>query len=191
MRKLVWTPKQREIYSKLQSGLSPKDILAQGYGRTSVYRVKNYLDAGKGPDSSGNGQNKDVSPGRPLSSPSGSPLGEHQYDSRVRIRTLDPVEVGGLYIEPADWRINQYGGFLIMNTHNFAREKFGYEGSVGDFICDAVQVLRTVMGLDIMSFEYLIKEDNHGGGEEESDQGGNIPEEAGDEPGGESGDEER
>lgn len=166
-RKIRWTPAQRQIYEYLKSGLHINDVVAKGHGRSNVSRVNREIKEGKGPP--------EPSPAPPpaeqitrTSTPSGS---VNEPETRVRIRTLNPVEVGGLFIEPADWRINQYGGFLILSTHAHAREVFDYGGTVGDFLCDAVQILRRLMGMDVMSFDYLNKEDHDNGGGEEDGEG--------------------
>ncbi|MDP2734776.1 MAG: hypothetical protein Q8P12_01060 [bacterium] len=163
-RKITWTEKQKEIAGLLRQGRDHNDLIQSGYGRATVFRVQKALKTEE--------KGKERQP-VPQFTPESPP------DTRVRIRTLDPVEVGGLYIEPADWRINQYGAFLIVNTHEYAKQKYGYSGTVGDFICECVQVMRERMLLDVMSFDYLLKEDGNG---KEGDQGAGVLEETGDEP---------
>ncbi|MGQ9545930.1 MAG: hypothetical protein ACUVTR_02025 [Dehalococcoidia bacterium] len=163
MGAIKWTARQREIANLLKQGKTQKEIIAAGYKKATISRVRTALKAEeKEMIKQGGTQNGTV--------PSIS-------DTRVRVRTLDPVEVGGIIIEPADWRINQYGGFLILNTYEHARKKYGYSGTVGDFVCDACQVMRKVMGLDLVSTEYLIKvkEDDNGRREEgQNNSGGQL-----------------
>jgi len=172
-RKIRWTPAQRQIYGYLKDGYRVNDVVAKGHGRSNVERVNREIKLGKGPPDLSPAP---VPPGEPITRTSTPTASKEEPETRVRIRTLNPVEVGGLFIEPADWRINQYGGFLILNTHAYARERFDYSGTVGDFLCDAVQVMRQLMGLDIMSFDYLNKEDHDNGGGESEDggEGSNI-----------------
>ena len=186
-RKIRWTKAQREILTFLRQGLRVNDVVAKGYGRSNIERVHREFKRGTVPppipgEEEDGAQPGNDSEGAKNTSPTGT---EGETSNKVKIRTLNPVSVGGIFIEPADWRINQYGGFMIMNTHALAKEKFGYTGSVGEFLCDACQILRTLMGGTAMPFDYLIKEgeDNDNGSEEDS-EGTDIHEEIGDRAGG-------
>lgn len=173
---LEWTPKQAEIAVLLRGGADPQAVIAKGYTKTMVSRVGKALKSGQAPP----GINPEI---KPETTPK-QELASTRGETHIRPRTVESVGVGEILIEPADWRVNQYGGFLILSTYEHARQRFGYEGTVGDFLCDACQVVRKVMGLDIVSCEYLIKEDENGrepeSGEETS-QGAGIPGESGDE----------
>lgn len=171
-RQITWTPKQKEIADLIRQGKTTKEIIEAGHGRATIERVRAAL---KKEQKEAEDKRRQAG-GGPPSNPPGT---------NVRTRTLDPVEVGGLLIEPADWRINQYGAFLILTTHDIAKQKYGYEGTVGEFLCDACQVLRRIMGLDVMSFEYLLKEDGNGTEPgKETNQGTRVSTESGEEPDG-------
>jgi len=181
-RKIRWTTAQREILTFLRNGLRVNDVVAKGYGRSNIERVNREFKRGTVPppipgeqeNAAGSGSDSE---GTHTTAPTGA---EGEPGTKVKIRTLNPVSVGGIFIEPADWRINQYGGFMIMNTHALAREKFGYTGTVGEFLCDACQVLRTMMGGNPMPFDYLLKEgEDNDNGSEESGEGTELSEEGG------------
>lgn len=165
---LEWNPKQQEVAGFLREGLDRKAIMAKGYSKTMVSRVATALKT----------QGK---PSEIAKSEAGAGESSTKGATIIRPRTLDSVVVGEFIIEPADWRLNQYGGFLVLNTYEWARQKFGYTGTVGDFICDACQIMRLIMGLEVVSTEYLIKpkEDDHNGRGEEASQGTNVPANAG------------
>lgn len=192
MRKLKWTPKQKEVLALVKQGKTRKEAIEAGFGRSTYDRVKREYARGVDPGEKKERKRaaKPKTPAAPPASYPASPLAETREQFRpetnVRIRTLDPVEIGALLIEPADWRINQYGGFLILNTYEHAREVFGYGGTVGDFLCEAVQVLRKAMGLDLISDVYLMKEEVDGGRKEDG-EGEGVLAEAGHEPDGEDG----
>ena len=168
-RQITWTDKQKEIAELLRGGASRQEIMSKGHSKTAVSRVataiKVELDEKR---------KQAETDGKPPAGEAG--LQSTQGETKIRTRTLDAVVVGEFIIEPADWRLNQYGGFLVLNTYERARQKFGYTGTVGDFICDACQIMRLIMGLDMVSTEYLIKpkEDDNGRGEEAS-QGTGVP----------------
>lgn len=176
-RQITWTDKQKEIAELLRGGASRQEIMAKGHSKTAVSRVATTIKAEL------DEKRKQAGPeGKPQAEAVPSTLGE----TKIRGRTLDPVVVGEFIIEPADWRLNQYGGFLVLNTYEWARQKFGYTGTVGDFICDSCQIMRLIMGLDMVSTEYLIKpkEDDHNGRGEQASQGTSVPANAGEENGG-------
>jgi hypothetical protein len=181
-RQIRWTTAQREILTFLRQGLRVNDVVAKGYGRSNIERVNREFKKGTVPPPIPGVENTVAEPGSDSegtknTSPTGS---DGETSNKVKIRTLNPVSVGGIFIEPADWRINQYGGFMIMNTHALARERFGYTGTVGEFLCDACQVLRTLMGGTPMPFDYLIKEgEDNDNGSEESGEGTDVHEEIG------------
>ena len=168
-RKIRWTTAQREILTFLRQGLRVNDVVAKGYGRSNIERVNREFKKGTVPPPIP-GDDGQTTPAKDSeSTTTTTPTGaDGEGGTKVKIRTLNPVSVGGIFIEPADWRINQYGGFMIMNTHALAKEKFGYTGTVGEFLCDACQVLRTLMGGTAMPFDYLIKEG------EENDDGSEV-----------------
>lgn len=172
----MWTPRQQEIAAMLREGKPQKDIIAAGYGKTNISKVRTALRAE---------QQKEEEAKKAKETPGGAGLPGSAHETRIRPRTLEALEVGALIIEPADWRINQYGGFLIMNTYEMARQRYGYEGTVGEFICDAIQTLRTIMGMEIMPFQYLQEVGDNGSTGEEASQRGGVSAAAGEEPGGE------
>lgn len=181
---LIWTRKQREIYNLLAAGMRPVDIRRKGYSRSSVDRVVREIANGRKPDGPlppPPPETKPVEQPRSDPKPAASSSPPHAPSTqKIRFRTQDALEIGGVFIVPEDWHINQYGGLLIVDTYNRAREKYGYEGSVGDFICDACQVLRRVMGAELMPFDYLFKEDTDNDNRETTDEGGTILEESSD-----------
>lgn len=160
----------------LDRGATTKEILASSHSKATLSRVRDALEKErKQAEKQAEEERKQKTQQFPSS----------QHDTIVKPRSLEPIVVGGLIIEPADWRINQYGGFLIMSTYEWARQKYGYEGTVGEFLCDTVQVMRRIMGLDIMPFQYLTKEGDNGATGEEANQGGDVSAESRERPGGE------
>jgi hypothetical protein len=162
MSNIMWTPKQQEIATMLREGKPQKEIIAAGHGKAAISKVRAALRAEE------KAKAKEIK--ETQETPGKSTL---ETQTRIKPRTLETIEIGALIIEPADWRINQYGAFLIMTTYEIAKQQHGYEGTVGEFICDSVQVLRKIMGLDMMAFDYLMaKEDGNGTGEEASQGAG-------------------
>ena len=157
----------------LDRGSTTKDILASGHSKATLSRVREGREKERK-----QAERKAADDRRQQASK--SPAAAEQKDA-TRPRSLEPIVVGGLIIEPADWRINQYGGFLIMSTYELARQRYGYEGTVGEFLCDAIQILRKIMGMDIMPFQYLQEGDNGTNGQEAS-QGGGVSAESGEDP---------
>lgn len=156
-KKLSWTPKQQEVREFLRQGLPPQEIVAKGYSKTMVSRVNTELKKSKTQD--------ETKP--PPSQP------DPQSETHIRPRTLESVSVGEILIVPADWRINQFGGFLILSTYEHARRACGYTGTVGEFICDCTQIIRVILGLDMVSTDYLWqKEDDNG--RRETSQGSTV-----------------
>lgn len=159
-RKIRWTPKQREVLNLIDKGLSDDEIREQGHGTSTIRRVKRNLKMGwlpppETPEGSGSGARGAAPPSVNLDHP--PPLREKTYET---------VTVGEIVIEPLVWRIGQYGGFLILNTYAYAKQNYGYSGSVGDLLCDACQVLRRAMGQDVLPLEQYTKEEPTNGGKE-------------------------
>ncbi len=179
MRKIRWTQKQREILHLVEQGLDDKAIQEKGHGLSSITRVRGNLKAGQLPPPIV--EETRVSTQIPVHNAVVPASEEPQTDRRtiVKDKVFDTVSVGELQIEPQVWRINQYGGFLILNSHAYARQKFGYTGTVGDFLCDACQLARKAMGLDAMPYDYLLKEEHSNDGQQDTDEGGAILEEVG------------
>jgi len=156
---LEWTPKQTEVAELLRGGADRQAIIAKGYSKTMVSRVENALKTGLKQAETKKQATQESTRG----------------ETHIRPRTVESVGVGEILIEPADWRVNQYGGFLILNTYEHARKVFGYNGTVGDFICDSTQIIRMMMGLDLVSTEYLIHKEDDNGRREEAGQGAGVP----------------
>ncbi len=176
---LQWTDKQRAIADLSKQGKSPKDIIAAGYKKSLVFKV---LKAVKDGQESSEDSTIKESPGI-ASNSAESPYGVHTnpvYETSIKTRSLEPVDIGALQILPEDWRINQYGAFLILETFNQAKRLFGYSGTLGEFICDVTQLFRKLMSLDVKPFYYLTEEDNDNRGKE-TNQGGGFPETGGQE----------
>jgi len=173
-RGLAWTPKQKEVADLLRSGLGSQAVIAKGYTKTMVCRVAKAIKSElKHPEITPKPTPKQEVPATP-------PGGE----THIRPRVVDSVGVGEILIEPADWRVNQFGGLLILGTYEHARNTFGYNGTVGEFLCDCTQIIRKIMGLDMVATDYLWKEDNNGR-RDKADQGAGVPAEAGADPDGE------
>jgi hypothetical protein len=145
---IKWTDKQQEVNTLFDQGKTRQEILQAGYAKTTIDDVIAARKAAKKER-----EEREKPPPPPPPNP-------------IRPRVLDLVQVGGLFIEPADWRITQYGVFLIMNTHDQAKRSFGYEGTLGEFLCDCVQAMRNFMGIELMAFDYFIKEGDNGRTEE-------------------------
>lgn len=171
---LEWTPKQVEIAVLLRGGADSQAVIAKGYTKTMVSRVGKALKSGQIPP----GANPEIKPETPKQE-----LPSTRGETHIRPRSVESVGVGEILIEPADWRVNQFGGFLILSTYEHARKIFGYSGTVGDFLCDITQIIRTMMGLDMVSTEYLIhKEDDNG--RREASEGSGVPAEVRESAGG-------
>lgn len=160
-----WTQKQKEVAVLVNQGMSVTEIVGKGYSRPIVQRVKRALAKPEQPN--------------PLPTPEKPP--EPSPSTKVRVRTLDPVEVGALQIIPEDWRINQYGAFLILDTYNQSKRIVDYGGTVGEFLCDVCQAFRQLLKLELLPFLYLQEGDNDAG--EKTSQGGGV-----DQAGGEAAD---
>jgi hypothetical protein len=154
---IKWTDKQQKVNALLDQGKTRQEILQAGYAKTTIDDV---IAARKSKRKEG-GEGGNPPPPPP------PPPGD-----RLKPQVLDLVEIGGLYIEPANWRISQRGVYLIMDTHERAKETFNYEGTLGEFLCDCVQAMRNLMGVNLMDFDYFIKEDNNGGKGQEGTRGG-------------------
>jgi len=168
-QRIRWTPKQKEIAEKLRSGLFPQAVIAEGYAKKTVYTVVNAIKddlkhAKKEKPKQETPPKLDIEP----------TLGE----THIRPRVVDSVGVGEILIEPADWRVNQYGGLLILGTYEHAKNTYGYNGTVGEFLCDCTQIIRKIMGLDMVATDYLWKEDTDGR-REEAGQGAGLLTEVG------------
>ncbi len=173
-RKITWTEKQQQARDMLDKGMADKDILAADIGQSTLTRVK----AARKAELAEKKRQEQERTKTDQNKPGGSP----QVETKIKGRTLEEVQVGSFLVTPGDWRINQYGLFLILNTHDQAKQKFGYEGTIGEFLCDAVQMVRKIMGLDLMEFQYFIKEgDNGTGTAEEASEGGGVSQEGGNE----------
>lgn len=160
---LSWNEDQLKVRALLEQGKTPKQCREAGFDKSLVSRVDRAVKAEK----KAQGEKKDEkvekgSLGGGGGGGDGNPLSPAAGHTRVSTLSTDPVIVGRFIIEPSDWYVNQYGGFLILNTYEHARKRFGYNGTVGDFVCDACQVMRKVMGLDLVSCEYLVKEGDNG-----------------------------
>jgi len=157
-----WTEKQTAIADRLRAGLSPQAVTAEGYNKKQVYRVKKELAL------------KEIKQANQApQSPDAPPKGE----THIAPRFTSSVEVGQILIEPADWRVNQEGGLLVIGAYSHAKRVYGYNGTVGDFLCDCANLVRTIMGLDMVKTDYTWKEDNDR--REEGDQGTGVLAEAG------------
>lgn len=178
MRKIRWTQKQREILHLVEQGLSDPEIQAKGHGLSSIARVRRNVKAG-------------LLPPHIEKSPAVSSKAAKQQENKlpeetstdrptiVQDKVYQTVSVGELVIEPQVWRINQYGGFLILNTHAYARKKYGYTGTIGDFLCDACQIARAVMGMDVLPYDYIQEEESDG--RTQTSEGGEVPADGGSE----------
>ena len=164
-----WTEKQKAIADRLRAGLSPQAVTAEGYNKKQVYRVKKELALKKEIK-----QANQANQANQAQSPDAPPKGE----THIAPRFTSSVEVGQILIEPADWRVNQEGGLLVIGAYSHAKRVYGYNGTVGDFLCDCANLVRTIMGLDMVKTDYTWKEDSNGR-REEGDQGTGVLAEAG------------
>jgi hypothetical protein len=157
-RNLSWTDKQKKARELLLQGKTDEEVRTAGLSQATITRVKAAIKTDL------KEAKKQHSPGglKPSpSSPGGGPLGSPVDETKLTTRTLDPINVGGIMIDPADWHVNQYGGLLILGTYEHARNQYKYGGTVGEFLCDCTQIIRKLMGLDMVATDYL-KEDNNG-----------------------------
>ena len=70
------------------------------------------------------------------------------------------IEIGKITILPENWGMTQYGAVLILDTFNKAKKDIGYEGTVGEFLCDICSFYRRIVNY---------KEVEYAGGETEGD----------------------
>ena len=164
-RNLSWTDKQKKARDLLLQGKTDEEIKTAGLSQATITRVKaaikTELKEAKKKNSPGG-----LKPNP--SSPVGGPLGTPVDETKLTARTLDPINVGGIMIDPADWHVNQYGGLLILGTYEHARNQYKYGGTAGEFLCDCTQIIRKLMGLDTVATSYL-KEGNDGRQKEGTD----------------------
>lgn len=170
---IQWTDKQKAIRARLEAGLSPQAVIAEGHNKKQVYKVVKAIKAEQGTSQGA----KQETPGKP------PPGGSTQGETRIAGRVANEVEVGQILIEPADWRVNQEGGLLIIGAYSFAKRTYGYSGTVGDFLCDCANLVRIIMGMEKVNTDYTWKEEDNGRTEERS-EGASVLAEAGTHPDG-------
>lgn len=166
---IQWTPKQVAVAELLRGGADSQAVIAKGYSKTMVSNVKKALASGQVPPVKHPETHPETNPETPkqqIHSTSG--------ETHIKTRTLESVGVGEILIEPADWRINQYGGLLILGTYEHARRILNYAGSVGDFLCDITQLVRMMMGLDMVATDYLVHKEDDNGRREETGGGAGV-----------------
>ena len=112
---MKWTKAQKEVAALVQQGRSFSEIVESGYSKHMVSRVMAALKAGESPQSPASGKTASAQTG---------------------------VAVGSLVIQPEDWRISQHGAYLLLDTYYLTKQDIGYEGSIGEFICDICQFYR-------------------------------------------------
>jgi hypothetical protein len=167
-----WTEKQKAIADRLRAGASPQAVMAEGYAKKTVYKIVNALKAELKPKQETKQETQHAK--QETKQETDSVRGQ----THITPRFTSSVEVGQILIEPADWRVNQEGGLLIIGAYSYAKRTHGYTGTVGDFICDCANLVRLVMGLDPVKTDYTWKEDTDGRREEGS-EGTDVPAEIG------------
>lgn len=151
---LQWTAEQTEIANRLRSGASPQAVMAENHKKSLVYKVKKAIK-----DELKELRNNPQTTRKPESAVEQPPAPQ----TRILPRVTSEVSVGEILIQPEDWRVNQTGGLLILGCYEHAKVTYGYAGTVGEFLCDCVQIVRKFMGLDMVGTDdYLWKEDNNG-----------------------------
>jgi len=178
---LEWTPKQREIRALIEQGKTHKEMTDAGYSSSQLTAVSKELQAearkrkkseqGSGPSTA------------PKKAAAGGSINLDPLAPRYSVGSLEPMPVGEIQILPENWHINQYGGLLILDTYVRAKARLGYEGTVGEFICDVMQLYRVGAKYGAMPDDYLLIESARGGddgnGREETGEGSGGGEENG------------
>jgi hypothetical protein len=152
---LQWTSKQKQVAELLRQGLDPQAVMEKvKVSKATVSKVAKAIKAElKHPETTSK-------PGNDGEEPHGQ--------THLMPRVASEVSVGEILIEPADWRVNQEGALVIIGGHRQAKQRYGYTGTVGDFLCDCVNIVRTFMGLDLVTTDYFWKEDIDGRREQTS-----------------------
>lgn len=192
-RGLQWTEPQREIATLARDGKGFQEIVDQGFTNSMTDKVLRGLKRGEhppdwpGPITVTHHEPADSTETRPQQPkkqppPSGSiEPADHIFKTRYRIDTDQPIAVGEIQVLPEDWRITQYGLFLILQTFYETKEEIGYDGSIGQFIVDVFRFYRRIMRyMELREVGPPLKEVTHGNGRgEEADTGGRVLAEGG------------
>ena len=101
-RNLTWTDKQKKARDLLLQGKTDQEIRAAGLGQSTITRVKAAIkaelkEAKRKRDQSG----LKLDPLSPGGGPGGGPLGSPVDETKLKPRTLEPIEVGGITKELA------------------------------------------------------------------------------------------
>lgn len=144
----------------MRAGHDPQAVIAMNHSKSTVYKVhqamkKELKNLGKHP-----GTKPQTTPHTSLKTE--PPTEPPPLQTRIIPKVTSEVSIGEILIEPEDWRVNQFGALLILDTLGESRRKFSYGGTVGEFICDCINIIRKLMGLDMSVPNYLWKEDDNG-----------------------------
>ena len=141
------TKLQVEIASKLKELGSQKAVVELGYNKGTVSKVAKKLKGGWKPEVVETSENGNLETTPPTTQNGRS------------------ITVGKITIKPENWSLNQYGAILILDTYNKAKRDIGYEGTIGDFICDIFEFSRRI--LNYKEVEYLGASEGRGSTEED------------------------
>ena len=162
---LQWTPLQRQTFDCITDETTLDGLVAAGFAKTSAAKVLKAYRAGQRPTVAVPPGSEDPPPGSE-DSPPGTENPKPQKKGAVAI------EVGKITITPENWGMNQYGAVLILDTYNKAKIDIGYNGTVGDFLCDICEFYRRVLGYKEVKYDGP----SEGGGSAEEDGVGSIGE---------------
>jgi hypothetical protein len=93
-------------------------------------------------DDSGNGSELGSTPAAP---PGSKPTAQaKEKKATLGVPGGGPITVGRITITPENWGMTQEGAILIIDTFNKAKKDIGYDGTIGEFICDVMKVYRRI-----------------------------------------------
>jgi len=156
---LQWTSKQKQVADLLRQGLDYQAVMEKiKVSKATVSKVHSAIKGEKHPETTSKPDSNGDQP---------------HGQTRIMPRIASEVPIGEILIEPADWRLNQEGALVIIGGYRQAKQHYGYTGTVGDFLCDCVNIIRTFMGLELVTTDYFWKEDIDGK-REERNQGAGV-----------------
>ena len=59
-----------------------------------------------------------------------------------------PIEAGKITITPENWGMTQHGAILILDTYKRVQQDLIYGDTLGEFLCDTVQMLTRIVDYD-------------------------------------------
>lgn len=176
-KQLKWTSKQKEIAALAEQGKGSAEIIATGYTSSQVFAVLKALKERGTKEERTEDKKKTATP-KVSTPPKDKP--DSIYQTRYKIDTSELATLGVIQAIPEDWRINQHGVFLMLDTYYLTKEEMGYEGSMGQFLVDVFRFYRLFMQYatlpevgPVLLTEKEVSDDGRG---EEASGGAGVPE---------------